>query len=494
MLESGIAIACGLAIILPLWLVPVLVTGDGPSHLYNAIVAHAVRQGLEPYRLVHSWDAGWLAPNRAAQTILMLLGPSIGWESAERVLLSLSVVGTYLLVLLHLRGTAGATSLRFAPIAAWFSQHWFAWMGFYDFSLSIVAFLLLLLSLRRSRGLTRVIAIQVLLPLIYLSHLFTFAVSVGAVLWTSAWRVWKGVESRWHVLAGAPGVLLLLGGYLFGGAGGGGGIGWEGRLKAIAGLFIGDYLVSLHAVDLVASVLIMALLWLAAARVARHFSSLPTDLQALALFAVLLLCASLLGPDRIGGGSYISARLRIFAALAFLPIFAREAGGWMGWVVRGTLIGTLLIQGGWAIRASRRAGEDLATIERLLTEAGAARGQWIRTALTDSERGLFRISGYLHLAERAAYRGNLVVLDNYEAPLSIFPVNWIRPPDGLQLEESDGRLVASIIPRAETLIAPVYVIHEADRTIVAGEAGCLVIDSTRRAGAFAVTPVRWCGP
>src|SRR5881227_3999429 len=140
------------AALVPVWASPVLVTTDGPSHVYNALVADAVLSERAPYARYLEFDRDWTRPDRTAQFLLMGLGRVVGFETAERVVFTLAVVATLagflaLLVRSH-SGQGGAPLVALAPAAGWLAQTWFVWMGFYDFALSLALYAALLLVLR----------------------------------------------------------------------------------------------------------------------------------------------------------------------------------------------------------------------------------------------------------------------------------------------------------------------------------------------------------
>ena len=206
---------------------------------------------------------------------------------------------------------------------------------------------------------------------------------------------------------------------------------------------------------------------------------------------MLLLVVSVFAPFQFGDGSYIPARLRFLAVILFLPTMAsilplnfRPLVTWAGAAV----LAALAMHGVLILSASRNVNRDLNTIQNLLTEAGARPGSWVLTKLSDRERGLFRISGYTHLSDRAGLRLGLVVLDNYEAYLRIFPVNWKEIPDGLTFGPVGDCWSVSLAPGQMHWLGPVLVVHDGARCIV-GKKGELAAGSTLRSGQFAVTPL-----
>src|SRR5438876_9301861 len=106
-------------VVVPIWASPVLVTTDGPSHMYNALVADADESGRLPYARHMELNTDPTRPNQAAHGLLVALGRSIGWETGERVVFTLAVVAT-LAALVALLARRGATALvARAPTGGW---------------------------------------------------------------------------------------------------------------------------------------------------------------------------------------------------------------------------------------------------------------------------------------------------------------------------------------------------------------------------------------
>jgi len=489
--KSGFFMAVVAFIVLaPIWASPVLVTTDGPSHLYNSVVNQSIRSGQQPFVSYLTVREGW-RPNRAADFVLSHLGPALGWEAAERALFTICVVASLVTFLFLLQPSEHLISWL-VPIAAWMSQSWFVWMGFYDFSLSVSIFSALALVLEHGKGTARHLAIQVLLGLLYFSHLFTFAVGVALVFGVFAWRTLRADGPWWDALAVVPGLSVLVFAIRTGEGAAAVDPHWVGVGKSVAGLVLGDFIVSFHPFAVFVGVLIMAAVWAAALlRIRSARAEGLWSFTGIEIFAMLLLVVSVFAPFQFGDGSYIPARLRFLAVILFLPTMAsilplnfRPLVTWAGAAV----LAALAMHGVLILSASRNVNRDLNTIQNLLTEAGARPGSWVLTKLSDRERGLFRISGYTHLSDRAGLRLGLVVLDNYEAYLRIFPVNWKEIPDGLTFGPVGDCWSVSLAPGQMHWLGPVLVVHDGARCIV-GKKGELAAGSTLRSGQFAVTPL-----
>lgn len=478
------------AALVPVWISPVLVTTDGPSHVYNAVAAQAVYQGREPFVSYLKVDEG-VGPNRMAGFLLSHLGPILGWEFAERVLVTIAIGASFAIFLLLIRVSSVRINTQLAFGAAWLAQSWFVWMGFYDFSLSVSIFAALLLVLEHSSGVLRHLSIQVLLGLIFLAHLFTLAVAVGLVVMVFAYEALLG-KGRWfNLFAAVPALVLLM---LEVGPRGvtTGGIAWSPIIKPLAGLVVGDFVISFHPIDLVAGVLIMAGVW---STVVFRFRAIRMHglaiLRGSEVAALTLLLFSILVPDRVGEGSYITARMRFLATVLALPSMSKALAVFLPSTVRraGTLLLLALIaHGGWVVYVSQRVSRDLHTIDQLVTRAGVIPGSWVQTDLSDWERGLYRISGYRHLTDRASAHHGLLVLDNYEAYSRIFPVKWRATPDGLSVEASNDGCSVALISREIRWSGPVFVFHESKRSLGPGDRS-VELGPTIRIGDFAVTSV-----
>lgn len=488
---AGAVLLVGALTLAPVWLSPVLATNDGPSHVYNAVLADGVRAGREPFATYFQLESG-LKPDMVSHALLSALGPAVGWDTAERLVVTLAMAATFA-VLLGLLSTTGTTvPAPLAPLAAWYATNWFVWGGAYDFALSIPWYAGLLLLLRRPLTPWRHAGVQGLLGLLYLTHFFTFAAGIALVVALVGWQALTG-SAPWRRLGLVlPAIALLLIEMLSGGPGTGAvlpGDAWD----ALRGLVIGDFVVSVTPLDAVAGVLIMAGTWLVVAR--RWGEVRRTGVRALAgeeVFGLALLVGSLVAPAGVGEGTYIPIRMRFLGVLALTPAMAQAAAALRPArlaVAGAALLTALGVHTAALVRDARVASGNLALIDGLLTAAGARDGSWVDTRWTMYRRGLFHVAGYRHLMDRVAARRNMVVLDNYEALYGVFSTMWRGAPDWIQFRPSTTGLTLRLAPGMIRWPDGVFVLHESDRVLQVADPRLQVVRSAV-GGPFAVTLVR----
>ena len=483
-------VAIGVVAIAPVWLSPVLVTTDGPSHVYNAFLGNAVRSGRQPFATYFAFAPGGIRPNQAAEFLLAWLGRLVGWPIAERALCTVAIVATLAVLARLSAGGPLPASIALASVAGWLSQGWFLWMGFYDFALSLAGYAALVLVLRWPPTPARRLSLLVVFAALYLTHLLTFAVGVGLAIFALGARAMSRRE-RWVELAAvAPAVLLVL---LEVAGGGAGAPAWADPRRQLPGLVLGDFVMSLSVWDTVAGVAIMTAVWYTV--VVRLRDVRRQGLAAIdgaELYALGLLALSVIGPDQLGEGGFVAIRLRCFGVLTFLPVVADEIGrlsprllGAAGAVLFLGLLGHAAA----AVRLGRVASSDVDVVDGLLTKAGAREGSWVVRRFTGYRRTQYGIAARSHLPERVAVRRGLIVLDNYEALYEIFAVAWRGRPDWAGFAPTGGGLAVRLVPGEVRWPGPVYVIHDSGRALEGGDPR-LELGPTLSESSFAVTPVR----
>lgn len=484
---AGLAIV-GAAAVVPVWASPALVTADGPSHAYNAMVGVAIGAGAAPFAAYLTEEPGGLRPNQATEFLLAGLGARLGWERAERCVLTLAMLAWLGVAALALDGFGPAALV----LAGWLAHSWFAWMGFYDFALSAACYAGLVAVLARPRSRARSLTALALLLALYAIHFFTFTVGAGLVAVVLGGRALRR-EAPWLDLA-----LLVPAAVLFAiGAGAGGVPGapsWSGPWPAVAALAVGDIVRSFHPLDAIGGVAIVVASVGAVVLYARDASRAGGhSLNGIVLAGGLLLVASLVAPAAIGAGGYIPLRLQLLGVVTLFPATAAALRGLDARWVRAAAVALLVAftaHGAYIVRVSRPVAEDEAVLERLLAAAGAGEGAWVRARFVDASRGLFRITGYRHLVERIATRERLVVLDNYEALYGIFGVSWRARPDWLGIRRyQDSVFAVELVPGTARWDTDLYLVHESHARVVSGDAR-LELGPTVAQGAFAVTPVK----
>ena len=429
----------------PIWLSPLLVTTDGPSHVYNAFVAHDVRSGGE---LARYFDvAPPLRPQLLSDSLLRALGPLVGWPLAERILVSLGC----LLCGIALARWSRSEDLGSLAFLAWIPLGWFTWMGFYDFLFSLAFFALLATGLKEKRALL----VQLSLAGLLATHLFT--ATIGCLL---LW--WCSPRDRGHrplIVATAWSVLLLA--LVASSGSASGGFRWESP-PDLRSLLFTDVILSHDPLVLIVGLLLFGMVaWGAAS----HGKALLTP-GSLAAFGLLLLLGSLLAPEWIGRGGYVPQRLRGLGLVLLLPTgfqVVRHRTGAVAWTALGALsLAIMTAQAARIVESSRTVEADLESVREALQAAGAGPGVQLATAIGDPFRHLYRIYGYRHLPERLAIPWRAVVLDDYEASEPVFPVRWREGTSGVKTAIDEG-----VVSVEGSWTGDLYLIHEALDSVVA---------------------------
>ncbi len=477
-------------LLFPVLTSPILPTTDGPSHLYNVAVAEAVAHGAAPYAQYHELGPA-VGANRTASGLLQALHALLPWRTAEKTLVGFIILATFSLCVALLATDSAARAFAIV-VAAWISQNWFLWSGFYDFALSIALFSLLSLIVHRVSGSMRVGLSVTLLVALFPTHLFTFAVGVALVCWV---LVGDLVERR-HRISAVVGiaacVALLILARQAGGLGGAA-IGWDGKWKALIGALLGDVIVSVHLFEFVAGMVLMGVLWLCVSGVVyRSFLLRRIPWGTTSAAAAALLLFSLVSPESFHEGSYIGARLRALALVCMLPSVGEEIlriPRTARAVATTVLMTALVVHAGALTARSRQVARDMSAMEWALRDAGARPGSFVTSVLNDNERGLLRISAYLHLVDRVALENGYVEIDNYESRQAIFRVKWRVDPGVLEFRSMGKRGWAVSARCAAVGARSVFVVHERERPLTS-MSGCLIATVPIVAGDFGVTELR----
>jgi hypothetical protein len=487
---AGAALLIGAVAAAPVWLSPVLVTNDGPSHVYNAALAHDVRVGQPPFATYFHLQPS-LRPNMANHVLLQALGPAVGWQIAERVLVTTAMLAMFVVVLALMRASDSTFPIFLVPLAGWLASNWFTWMGLYDFALSLSEYAALLLVLSRPLTPRRHLLVQVLLGLLYATHFFTFAAGIALVIAVVGWQALlrRGSWSRLGIALPAIGLLLV---EMSTGGPGSGAVQWGERWDVLRALAIGQFVVSATPLDAAAGVAITAsvvivggLRWRAARRDG------AAALAGEEVFGFALVVLSLVAPAGVGEGTFIPIRMQCLGFLTLVPAVARAAGvlGTRLAVAGVVLLAVLSVHTAVLVRDAKRVDRDLVLIDHLLTAAGAGGGSWVMTRFTTYRRGMFHVAGYRHVIDRVAVQRGMVVLDNYEALYGVFPTVWRGIPDWIQFRPSTSGLTVRLAPGSIPWPGGVFVLHESQRGLQAADTR-LALGPSAVGGPFAVTLVR----
>jgi hypothetical protein len=172
------------ALLMPLVLVHYFPSADGPSHVLNASLLNRMLFQGDP-QLKDWFTLNPVAvPNWSGHLILMVLLPILSGPVAERVLVGIYVLGFLLAFRYMLRGLARETQgWEFMALPLVYNMH--LYWGFYNFCLSLAAYLFLLGFFLRHEGAwnrVRVALLACLALLLYLSHGLMFLFGLLTVI------------------------------------------------------------------------------------------------------------------------------------------------------------------------------------------------------------------------------------------------------------------------------------------------------------------------
>jgi len=434
-------------------------TCDGPSHIYNAMLAKAVSAGVHPFV-----DTFQIRPfprsNFVSDLALGELGTLFGWANGERVWITLLLMAQFAAYWYAFR----ALNLAWRIVLAGFlANNWFLWMGFYDFALSLAIFVLCVaLTLSPSSKKWPVLVCCALIGL-YSTHLFTFFAGLCVASWVFLWRLLLRRTAWWAGLGLLlPIVLLAL--EVFGPAvhGGIGWWGWRKVVKSGLGLALGDFLITYSWVGLLAGVLFMTLVWYTAYR---YFVWPFRSQEGLPILGVLFFLVSMVAPAQVGVGTHVASRLRILGALVILLTAGRST--WKLPFFRATAISValslaLMIQSWQFASAGRRVSEESARVSQLLTAGGVPAGAWVASRLDNVNTAAFRIVPYRHIADRSYLQARVRSIDNYEATAGNFQIQWRQRPTLTALKFNGTDWTLSGLPTSE----PLWVVRNSTHKLI----------------------------
>ena len=214
---GGCFAALTLLYLLPLWLFPYVPTLDGPVHLESARTLQTLTEGEG--RAETFFSAQWeLATNQVYALLLVKLGALMPLLIAEKLILSMYVVGFLAALVFALRGLRGAALLA-AFLAFPVIYSFIFYIGFFNLCFGLPLFLLALglyfrLAERPPPRRTAVLAAALVatLALLYFVHVIATActlLALGVMVTLGLFR------RRWRTfwvtaLAAAPAIVLIL--------------------------------------------------------------------------------------------------------------------------------------------------------------------------------------------------------------------------------------------------------------------------------------------
>jgi hypothetical protein len=417
--------ALALLYILPFWTVRYLPTTDGACHTYNAWI---MRQygNTEQYPLFQQYyEINWRPyPNwigHATMALLMFVVPPL---VAEKLLVS-----GYVLLFLggawYLAGSVRPGERWLAFLAFAFPYHQFFQLGFYNFSISIALFLVVLgywWRNRESSGAAFAVKINLLLGLCYFAHIVSFTLALGAigVLWLTTLRRESWRRHLLHIPILIPQLVLPFW-FVMGEGSRAVPPAWPFRrlLKYFLDLRIlmsfSDLQRRAGAVLAVFFLLLLLLtLWRKSRR--RPFFDRADAFLLLAVLSAVLVFAS---PTGMAGGGLLKQRLCPYPFLLLLPWFSPGLGPMARKTGVAALAAAALLNLGFLTYWYRVRGAE---VERFLSGLEAVQPNTRVLAL------LFRRPGPTDVLSHAmgyqAIEKGLIDWDNYEAKLWYFPTRF----------------------------------------------------------------------
>lgn len=442
LLVVGVAIA-----LWPVWTNAFFVTNDGPCHLYNArilrdmLLGHDTAYYAEWYFLNPHLDPNWLT-HGLLLAFQLVLAP----EYAEKLLVTCYIVG-FALALRHVARTWFADNSAFVFLALPFVFHKVFLMGFFNFSLSIVLMLVVVgywgRALHRT-GWKPWVGLGLLLALLLLAHPLCYGMALawmgfhwlGSLVyrWREASRADSLRRHGWLALgaglAALPSLLLFLG---FIARKGTETVPSTTKLHTLWHNFIElsalvMYQPAERTFTIILSVAIGALVLTALVR--RGWIGLrPQD--GIVLLFVILIYAYFTQPASVGGVGIIPERLQpipylliwVWLCCVEWPLWLRRTAMVVGFAITVTLFGM-------RVPDFRRSSE---AVEEFVGAAVHMRPYTTVLMLDYAPEGRLPHDGpalskeayiYMHIAEYIGAISPHIVLNNYEANTTWFPLRW----------------------------------------------------------------------
>lgn len=412
--------------LVPIWSTRYLPTSDGPEHLYNSWILHGLVTGHASPLIRSHYAIDWRPnPNWLGHIIMALLMAIVPPLIAEKILFSA-------IVLLFLAGAwifAGAGDPRshvYAFLAFPFAFHQLLQDGFYNFSLSLALWMIVVGWWWRRRddpSPWTITTTATLLILCYFSHPMSVTLAIGSIglLWlcTLRGRPWRS-HAR-HLLAIIPAGLLLA---------------WFASRqsetvlsdrKSLASLirFLADGLIlfSFDWWQLKAGRVVFAIFVVTA--ILTIFRRRRGEGNGFLLLFVCFLTIYLWSPSAFAGGTLLTERMALFVMLALLPWFTMDSR--LEAVVV-TAMSVLAILGSVYYTTRFRASDRYT--RTFLASLNSVGPNTTLLPLMFDRNAPNAFVGYIsHATAYVALQKRLVDLDNYEPATGYFPLKYAEGVD-----------------------------------------------------------------
>jgi hypothetical protein len=178
------------------WTVSRLITEDGPSHLYTAVVARNLLGNLllgrgSHYGGIYHFNPV-IVPNWASSVLLGAFVTIAGVDHAEKLLMSFSLLAGFLAIGYAI-WSLSPESLPWTPLINILVQVWFLWLGFYNFYLGMALSPLVVAYFFRNihrLSVRRALIIGAGLCGLYLTHLVAAAIAGLVLAVVATWVYW----------------------------------------------------------------------------------------------------------------------------------------------------------------------------------------------------------------------------------------------------------------------------------------------------------------
>ncbi|HEX2834688.1 MAG TPA: hypothetical protein VHW00_16875 [Thermoanaerobaculia bacterium] len=405
-------VALALLHLLPVWRVGHVPTGDGPAHVYNAMVMRELFAGTPEFARVYEID--WRPhPNWLGHLLLVLAMSVAPPVMAEKLVVSLIVL-TFIASLWAISGVVDVRNRVYAILALPLTFHMLLQLGFYNFTLGTA---LMLFSLAARSRLARAL----LLTLTYFAHPIPTAVALlfCGVRWLFTSRDWR------DLLPFVPATLLLGWFAMQPGAQSGmwswkGALLWE-PLARVMVLFTLDLRQLTFGLMLGITFALLFVVTLLVEKRSSRDAFLAITLAAIALY--------LAAPIGMNGDLVLKARFLLFPYLVVLPwLTPKLARAPLAILFALVAIGNVFfIRDGWKRHDKQ--------IERALAPMHAATPlQTFVPVVFDRSSPPAPIGVVGHVSAYGAIEHRLIDLGNYEAATGYFPVAFKTPVDIFALE------------------------------------------------------------
>ncbi len=413
--------ALAILYVLPFWVVRHVPTTDGPSHTYNAWVLRHYAD-VERYPLFQQYYEinprpypNWIS--HGAMALLMFAVPPV---AAEKLLVSAYVL-TFLAGAWYLAGAARPGERWLAFLAFPFAYHQLFQYGFYNFSISVALFLIILGYWWRHRerpGLAYAVAVNLLLWLCYLSHILSFGLALIAiaVLWLATLRRETWRRHLLHVPILLPQIALPL---------------WfllkQGHQEVPAAWPLAQlvrYFVRIEALFTLGEAQLwygMALAVLFLVLIVLSCRRGRGEENAFLILALLFTVFYFVSPEGMAGGWLLKNRLSLYPFLVLIPWLSPRLGRRAETIGAAALALAALVNLGYLVHGYRELG---AAVDEYLAALAPVTPNTRILALTFAHTGPTDV--FSHAIAYAALEKGLVDWDNYEAKFAFFPVRFRR--------------------------------------------------------------------